>query len=120
MVKFEILNKIKEVGVVAVIRESNPQEAIKVSKACVEGGIPAVEVTYTVPGASEVIKELKKTIDPSKLLVGAGSVLDSETARTAILAGATFGVFSPIVTAVLHNGTTIGLLLNSIKGVNIK
>lgn len=94
MVKFEILNKIKEVGVVAVIRESNPQEAIKVSKACVEGGIPAVEVTYTVPGASEVIKELKKTIDPSKLLVGAGSVLDSETARTAILAGATY-IVSP-------------------------
>lgn len=94
MVKFEILNKIKEIGVVAVIRESNPQEAIKVSKACVEGGIPAVEVTYTVPGASEVIKELKKTIDPSKLLVGAGSVLDSETARTAILAGATY-IVSP-------------------------
>lgn len=94
MVKFEILNKIKEIGVVAVIRESNPQEAIKVSKACVEGGIPAVEVTYTVPGASEIIKELKKTIDPSKLLVGAGSVLDSETARTAILAGATY-IVSP-------------------------
>lgn len=94
MIKFEILSKIKEVGVVAVIREENPQEAIKVSKACIEGGIPAVEVTYTVPGASEVIKELKKTIVPEKLLVGAGSVLDSETARIAILSGAQY-IVSP-------------------------
>lgn len=94
MKKFEVLNKIKEVGVVAVIREENIEKAINVSKACIEGGIPAVEVTYTVPGASEVIAELKRTIPTEKLLVGAGSVLDSETARIAILAGAEY-IVSP-------------------------
>lgn len=94
MRKFEVLNKIKEVGVVAVIREENIERAIYVSKACIEGGIPAVEVTYTVPGASSVISELKKSIPSEKLLVGAGSVLDSETARIAILAGAEY-IVSP-------------------------
>jgi 2-dehydro-3-deoxyphosphogluconate aldolase/(4S)-4-hydroxy-2-oxoglutarate aldolase len=94
MKKFEVLKKIKDVGVVAVIRGENIEEAITTSKACIEGGIPAVEVTYTVPGATEVIKELKNSIPSEKLLVGAGSVLDSETARIAILAGAEY-VVSP-------------------------
>ena len=94
MKKFEILKKIKDVGVVAVVRGENLEEAVNTSKACIEGGIPAVEVTYTVPGATEVIKELKKTIPSEKLLVGAGSVLDPETARIAILAGAEY-IVSP-------------------------
>ena len=94
MKKFEVLKKIKDVGVVAVVRGEKLEEAINTSKACIEGGIPAVEVTYTVPGATEVIKELKNTIPSEKLLVGAGSVLDSETARIAILAGAEY-IVSP-------------------------
>ncbi|WP_319201456.1 bifunctional 2-keto-4-hydroxyglutarate aldolase/2-keto-3-deoxy-6-phosphogluconate aldolase [uncultured Ilyobacter sp.] len=94
MKKFEILKKIKDVGVVAVVRGENLEEAVNTSKACIEGGIPAVEITYTVPGATEVIKELKKTIPSEKLLVGAGSVLDPETARIAILAGAEY-IVSP-------------------------
>lgn len=105
MKKFEILQKIKDVGVVAVIREENLEKAIKVSKACIEGGIPAVEVTYTVPNATEVISQLKLTIPVEKLIIGAGSVLDSETARIAILAGAEY-IVSPafdIETAKLCN-----------------
>lgn len=94
MKKFEILQKIKDVGVVAVIREDNLEKAIEVSKACIEGGIPAVEVTYTVPNATEVISHLKMSIPTEKLIVGAGSVLDSETARIAILAGAEY-IVSP-------------------------
>lgn len=94
MKKFEILQKIKDVGVVAVIREDNLEKAIEVSKACIEGGIPAVEVTYTVPNATEVISHLKMSIPAEKLIVGAGSVLDSETARIAILAGAEY-IVSP-------------------------
>lgn len=94
MKKFEILQKIKDVGVVAVIREENLEKAIEVSKACIEGGIPAVEVTYTVPNATEVISHLKMSIPAEKLIVGAGSVLDSETARIAILAGAEY-IVSP-------------------------
>lgn len=94
MKKFEILQKIKDVGVVAVIREDNLEKAIEVSRACIEGGIPAVEVTYTVPNATEVISHLKMSIPTEKLIVGAGSVLDSETARIAILAGAEY-IVSP-------------------------
>ena len=59
-----------------------------------EGGIPAIEVTFTVPGADKVITALKKKFKKEELLVGAGTVLDSETARIAILAGAEY-IVSP-------------------------
>ncbi len=94
MKKLEVLKKIIDVGVVAVIRGDNIEQAVNKSKACAEGGIPALEVTYTVPGATEVIKELKKSIPSDKLLVGAGSVIDAQTAGVAILAGAEY-IVSP-------------------------
>lgn len=94
MKKFDVLNRIANVGVVAVVRAENEEKAIKISEACVEGGIPAIEVTFTVPGADQVIKSLKKAISSDKLIVGAGTVLDSETARCAILAGAEY-IVSP-------------------------
>ncbi|WP_139902717.1 bifunctional 4-hydroxy-2-oxoglutarate aldolase/2-dehydro-3-deoxy-phosphogluconate aldolase [Clostridium thermarum] len=93
MKKLKILNAICECGVVAVVRANSKEEAVDISQACIEGGIKAIEVTYTVPGASEVIKILKETFK-DKLYVGAGTVLDSETARAAILAGAEY-VVSP-------------------------
>ena len=92
MKKFDVLNRIQEVGVVAVVRANSEEEAINISKACTEGGVKAIEVTFTVPGADAVIKALKKAIPADKLIVGAGSVLDPETARAAILAGAEFVV----------------------------
>ncbi|WP_163193539.1 bifunctional 4-hydroxy-2-oxoglutarate aldolase/2-dehydro-3-deoxy-phosphogluconate aldolase [Clostridium thermarum] len=93
MKKLKILNAICECGVVAVVRANSKEEAVEVSQACIEGGIKAIEVTYTVPGASDVIKILKETFK-DKLYVGAGTVLDSETARAAILAGAEY-IVSP-------------------------
>ena len=92
MKKFDVLNRIAEVGVVAVVRANSEEEAINISKACTDGGVKAIEVTFTVPGADSVIKALKKAIPADKLIVGAGSVLDPETARAAILAGAEFVV----------------------------
>lgn len=92
--KSEILNKITEIGIVAVVRSETIAEGIRISKACVEGGIPAIEVTYTVPGATEVIKALKEEFTPDQLVIGAGTVLDAATARIAILAGAEF-IVSP-------------------------
>lgn len=92
--KIETLNKITEVGVVAVVRAENAEIAEKVSKACIEGGIPAIEVTFTVPGADKVIASLKEKFTKDELIVGAGTVLDSETARIAILAGAEY-IVSP-------------------------
>ncbi len=92
--KFEILSKIAKIGVVAVVRAEGPEQAEKIAEACIEGGISAIEVTYTVPGATEVITRLKNTFSDEKLIIGAGTVLDSETARIAILAGARY-IVSP-------------------------
>lgn len=94
MKKFETLKRIADVGIVAVVRAESIDEAMRISKACVAGGVPAIEVTYTVPGATEVIKALKEQIPADQLIVGAGTVLDSETARIAILAGAEY-IVSP-------------------------
>lgn len=94
MKKFKILSRIADVGVVAVIRAENEEKAIKISEACINGGVPAIELTFTVPGAAECIKTLKNTFPADKLIIGAGTVLDSETARIAILAGAEY-IVSP-------------------------
>lgn len=92
--KIETLKKIMDVGIVAVVRAENEEKAEKIAKACIEGGIPAIEVTFTVPKADRVIESLKSKFTKDELIVGAGTVLDSETARVAILAGAEY-IVSP-------------------------
>jgi 2-dehydro-3-deoxyphosphogluconate aldolase/(4S)-4-hydroxy-2-oxoglutarate aldolase len=95
MQKLNTLTKISKCGVVAVVRADSKEEAIKISEACVNGGIDGIEVTFTVQGADEVIKELVSIYDKNpNVVIGAGTVLDSATARIAILAGAQF-VVSP-------------------------
>lgn len=89
MDKHAIRNRILEIGIVPVIRASSPREAIIAAEAVAEGGIPIVEVTMTVPGAIEVIRELAKT-SASELLIAAGTVLDAETAKRCQDAGAQF------------------------------
>lgn len=98
MNKNQILKKLTDCGVIAVVRAETTQEAVKIANACAEAGIAGLEITFTVPGAIDVIKELSKIYSDGKILVGAGTVLDSETARAAILAGATF-VVSPCLNA---------------------
>lgn len=93
MRKHEILQRIEDVGVVAVVRAENSEKAKKIALACMEGGIDSIEITFTVPGAHKVIESLTEEFG-DKLLVGAGTVLDSETARTAILSGAKY-IVSP-------------------------
>ena len=92
--KSKILEKIIDIGIVAVVRAENVEEGIRISKACAKGGIPAIEVTYTVPGATEVIKALQEQNKNKEMIIGAGTVLDAATARIAILAGAEF-IVSP-------------------------
>ncbi|NLK22275.1 MAG: bifunctional 2-keto-4-hydroxyglutarate aldolase/2-keto-3-deoxy-6-phosphogluconate aldolase [Epulopiscium sp.] len=92
--KIETLNKIINVGIVAVVRAENNEQAEKIAKACIEGGIPAIEITFTVPDAHKVIESLKSTFTKEELIIGAGTVLDSETARVAILSGAEY-IVSP-------------------------
>jgi 2-dehydro-3-deoxyphosphogluconate aldolase/(4S)-4-hydroxy-2-oxoglutarate aldolase len=93
LAKHEIVEKLLDCGVVAVIRAGSLEEASKLADACQEGGIVGLEITFTVPGADEVIAALAKQKD-AKYLVGAGTVLDEATARLAILKGAKF-IVSP-------------------------
>ncbi|WP_404356674.1 bifunctional 2-keto-4-hydroxyglutarate aldolase/2-keto-3-deoxy-6-phosphogluconate aldolase [Cytobacillus firmus] len=99
--KIEKLNQLVESKVVAVVRGKTPEEAIDISEAAIEGGFRAIEVTYTTPEAEKVFQALRD----SDGVIGAGTVLDSETARHAILNGAEF-VVSP------HFDKNIALLCN--------
>lgn len=95
MKKLNILNRLTESGVVAVIRADSREEAVKISEACVKGGIAGIEITFTIDGAEAVLKELSGYFaDDSSAVLGAGTVLDAATARIAILAGAEF-IVSP-------------------------
>ncbi|GIP57442.1 bifunctional 4-hydroxy-2-oxoglutarate aldolase/2-dehydro-3-deoxy-phosphogluconate aldolase [Paenibacillus sp. FSL W8-0186] len=93
MKKIKVLQNITELGVVAVIRGDDAESAYQMSKACIEGGLNNIEVTFTTPDADEVIKRLIKEYE-GQAVIGAGTVLDPITARIAILAGAEF-VVSP-------------------------
>ena len=90
MQKFEILSTIKEEKIVAVIRGKDSDEATSISLAAIEGGIRIIELTYTTPFVEKVFKDLEN----EDVLIGAGSVLDTETARHALLNGAKF-IVSP-------------------------
>jgi len=92
MNKAEIIQKIRDIGVIPVVRASSPEEAVQVVEAIMAAGLPVLEITMTVPGAVQVIKELVKRFDDA--IVGAGTVLDAETARACIDAGARF-IVSP-------------------------
>ena len=93
MEKVWVLKRIEEVGIVPVVRATSSEEAVAVAEIIREGGIPIVEITMTVPGAITVIAELSKRYG-DEVLVGAGTVLDPETARSCIAAGAQF-IISP-------------------------
>jgi len=93
MTKQEVANRIMEIGVVPVVRASSAKQAMLAAEAVRAGGIPIVEVTMTVPSAIEVIAELSKNMG-SEVLIGAGTVLDADTALRCIDAGAEF-VVSP-------------------------
>jgi len=88
--KYEILQKIHEKGIVAIVRARNGEEGLKLANAIFEAGIPAVEITMTVPNAIDIMKDLAKEYAHKGLILGAGTVLDPETARQCILAGAEY------------------------------
>jgi 2-dehydro-3-deoxyphosphogluconate aldolase/(4S)-4-hydroxy-2-oxoglutarate aldolase len=91
--KLDVLGRIVASGLVAVIRAESTDQASRIAEACALGGVGALEITFTVPGAAAAIEHLAKEFS-GQILVGAGTVLDPETARIAILAGAQF-VVSP-------------------------
>jgi 2-dehydro-3-deoxyphosphogluconate aldolase/(4S)-4-hydroxy-2-oxoglutarate aldolase len=93
MNKTEVIQRIKEVGVIPVVRASSEEEAIMVVEAIKAGGLPVLEITMTVPGAVQVIETLSARYG-NAAIVGAGTVLDPESARACIRAGAQF-IVSP-------------------------
>jgi len=84
--KFENLKKIYGSGIVLIIRSDSEQEALAVAEAAIEGGIQVLEITMSVPNALQVINQLAQKY--RDVLIGAGTILDAETARAAIMAGA--------------------------------
>lgn len=94
MEKQQVLTKMTDAGLVAVVRANTADEAIRIADACLEGGCPSIELTFTVPGAHKVIEALANKYTNGEMLLGAGTVLDAETARTAILSGANY-IVSP-------------------------
>lgn len=93
MTKLKNMNKLIESGLVAVIRRPNKEQVHSIAEALIDGGVGALEITVDTPGVLDIIEELKATYS-ERVLVGAGTVLDAETAKKAIDAGADF-IFSP-------------------------
>jgi 2-dehydro-3-deoxyphosphogluconate aldolase / (4S)-4-hydroxy-2-oxoglutarate aldolase len=91
MQKIEIIQQIVESGLVVVVRADTEELAGRIASACADGGVRVMEITFTVPGAARVIESLAPC---RNYCLGAGTVLDPETARIAILAGAKF-IVSP-------------------------
>ncbi len=94
MDKEEILTKIQQCGIVAVVRADSADKATRITDACIEGGVAAIELTFTVPGAHRVIEALSQKYTSEQIILGAGTVLDSATARIAMLSGANY-IVSP-------------------------
>ncbi|GIT30412.1 MAG: hypothetical protein Ct9H300mP1_24580 [Planctomycetaceae bacterium] len=83
------LQRVLDGGVVAIIRASSGDQLVDVAEALYSGGIEVIEVTFTVPGVLEILSAVRDRLG-DKILLGAGTVLDAESARAAMLAGAEF------------------------------
>lgn len=95
MHKLELLELVRERAMVAIVRAASSDAALQLAEACIAGGMTALEVAFTTPDTLDVIRTLRAR-HGDKLLLGAGTVLDPETARAAILAGAQM-IISPAV-----------------------
>ena len=95
MIKINTIKALADCGVVAVVRGNSKEVGFEISKACIKGGVKAIEVTYTNKFANDIIKALSEEFEGEEdVIIGAGTVLDSETARAAMLAGAKY-IVSP-------------------------
>lgn len=93
MDKHTVFQGILERGMVGIVRAGTPEAALQIAEACIAGGITALEVAFTTPDTLGVLRSLRER-HGHDVLLGAGTVLDAETARAAILAGAQF-IISP-------------------------
>jgi len=110
MTKDHVCQRILDVGIVPVVRASSGQQAIQAAEAVGAGGIPIVELTMTVPGAVEVIAQLAKGMG-NEILIGAGTVLDAESAQRCLNAGAQFLVSPGFDLATVQLAKRAGVLM---------
>ncbi len=103
MSRHEDLTRVLDSGIVAVIRSTSSEQLVDVARALYEGGVDVLEVTFTVPRALEIIAAVRQSLG-DKVLLGAGTVLDPETARAAFLAGAEFLVAPTVNLDVIRLG----------------
>ena len=101
MNKQQVLEQIKSIGIVPVVRTKDKEEARQICEAIIEGGIKCLEITMSTSGATELISELREKFQDS-VLIGAGTVLDGETARNCIGAGAKFIVSPCLIPEVIE------------------
>jgi 2-dehydro-3-deoxyphosphogluconate aldolase / (4S)-4-hydroxy-2-oxoglutarate aldolase len=109
--KQNVLAALRETGLIAVIRTDNPGDLVGAAKALREGGVKLIEITMTIPDALRIIEAAAAQLKNEDVYIGAGTVLDSETARAVILAGGKFAVapiFSqPMVTLCNRYSVTV-------------
>jgi 2-dehydro-3-deoxyphosphogluconate aldolase/(4S)-4-hydroxy-2-oxoglutarate aldolase len=91
MTKEDQLRRVLDCGVVAVVRSPDSQQLVEVCRALADGGVTVVEITMTVPDALDVVRRVRGALG-DRVLLGAGTILDPETARAALLAGAEYVV----------------------------
>ena len=89
MFKADIINRMEKTGAMAIVRVETIERGYEIAQGCLAGGIDVMEISYTLSNAGEVISALTKKYKDT-MLIGAGTVLDAETCRMAILAGAKF------------------------------
>ncbi len=104
------LQRVLDCGIVAVVRATDSSQLVEVCRALVEGGVDVAEITFTVPDALEVLRAVRKALG-NDLLLGAGTVLDTETARAAILAGAEYLVSPTLNLEVIQMAKRYGKLV---------
>src|SRR5215510_4383760 len=89
MSKDEQLRRVLDCGIVAVVRSPDSRQLVEVARALADGGVSVIEITMTVPGALDVVRQVREALG-DRILLGAGTILDAETARAALLAGAEY------------------------------
>jgi 2-dehydro-3-deoxyphosphogluconate aldolase/(4S)-4-hydroxy-2-oxoglutarate aldolase len=109
--KARLLEELRESGVVAVIRTEDPADLVAVCRGLHRGGVRFVEITMTVPGALDVVHDAVRQLADTDVRIGVGTVLDGETARAAILAGAGFVVAPAFDADVVRVCRTYGTLV---------
>lgn len=110
MTRDQVLSFIKETAVVPVVRAASAAEALRAIEATYRGGIRAAEITMTVPGALRLLEQCAEQFG-DKLVIGAGTVLDPETARSCILAGAQFLVTPSLRVATIEMARRYGIAI---------